>query len=407
MTEESPVRSPGRARASADAVAAVSGLAVTTVIVVQVAGPGSVTVPAVLVSVTAGIVAGRVGVRLCGTPWPGILAVGILVLLLPWSLSQLLVTSMSPLPLGAFGVGALTTVGVLPRERQRRILGAVSASALVVAGTTAPAQAWSIDEPKKDDPKMVAGNGIVPEVDTHAFLLASGVAILEGDGRTSVADFLNSADPSAPAQRDKTTLRPTAERESYLWRMQRGSRDADRSHKPDMPDHFFNWWTHSGKGLVAGPSAAEYAEEQYAQAVKLWKRGDRSKAMYHLGAATHLVQDGCTPPHASFLVPEHRSYEDWIITQQPQLKTTSGGIYRDQFRVKTGHGGPDWSSSHTRGWVDECAHRAAQLIPNVMRPPTTSTVPGEADGDSVRHLHETQQLTAGYLAFFFDEVGGP
>ncbi len=55
-----------------------------------------------------------------------------------------------------------------------------------------------------------------------------------------------------------------------------GSHDADRVNKEEMPDHFFNWWTHSGKGLIAGPSGETYAEEQFAEAKRLWLRRPRA-----------------------------------------------------------------------------------------------------------------------------------
>ena len=261
--------------------------------------------------------------------------------------------------------------------------------AVVGVGVTASvtvADAWSVDEP--------AGTVVVAQ-DTHAFLLRQGARILRGDGRTAVADFLGSPDPTAAGH-------------SYLWRMQTGARDADRRLKRTvMPDHFFNWWTHSGKGLVAGPSAATYAEQQFAVAVRAWRRGDRPTAMYHLGAATHLVDDACAPPHEFLLVPHHRAYEEWVLARQESLAVGSGGIYASDFRQHTGHGGPAWSSAHTRGWVDECAHRAAEFVLNTMQPP--GVVPGDPNppAGADDHFRETQRLTAGYLAFFFDTVGGP
>jgi phospholipase C len=312
-------------------------------------------------------------------------------------------------PAAAFSLGAVLGRGAITSPRRTvALLPAlpVLVGLSVVAGV-AGAGAWSVDEPAPTDPRMIAGNGVVESVDTHAFLIARGAEILGNDGHTAQASFLAAPDPTAPMARDASGA-STGVRESYLWRVQLGSRDADRVLKHRfMPDHFFNWWTHSGKGLVAGPSAATYAEEQFAQAVHAWRSGRRSTAMYHLGAATHLVDDACAPPHEFFLVPNHRAYEERMLAVQSTLSVHRGGIYQGDFRVDTGHGGPEWSSAHTRGWVDECAHRAAELVVNTAQPPPSDRAAmGRLDG-TFAHFRDTQRLTAGYLQFFFDSVGGP
>jgi hypothetical protein len=127
--------------------------------------------------------------------------------------------------------------------------------------------------------------------------------------------------------------------------------------------------------------------------------------MYHLGAATHLVDDACTPPHEFFLVPNHRAYEDYVLARQDSLTVGSGGIYAADFRVHDGHAGREWSSAHTRGWVDECSHRAAGLVLNTAQGPPDSPTSGGPLTGTFAHFRDTQRLTAGYLAFFFDSVG--
>jgi phospholipase C len=325
----------------------------------------------------------------------------------PWVsaciLAHLLEVAVDPVvAAGVTAGGAALLAGTASRPWSTAV--AVVAGLLGVAVTAQSAGAWSVDEPAATDPAMVAGNGIVVRADTHAFLVQQAVVILRHDGRGAVAGFLSSPDRTAPLVRRG----PRAGRhEDYTWRLQLGARDADRRLKARfMPDHFFNWWTHSGKGLIAGPSAATWAEQQFADAVRLWRSGDRAASMYHLGAATHLVDDACTPPHESQLVPNHRAYEEWVLRRQRAWAVTGGGIYRRDFRVRTGHGGPEWSSSHTRGWVDECAHRAAELAVNTAQPPDLpGTVGSYARTEA--HFKATQRLTAGYLAFFFQRVGGP
>ncbi len=391
------------------AVAATTGLGMIIVLSAQLLMTGHtnrLVVAVIALAVAMGACAAtEVSRVLCGARWPALAVVGVIAVGAPWALARMLLLWVDPLLSAALVLGAVSGL-VVVSVRTRRAWAAICGSLLLVGGSTAPAAAWSVDEPNDHDPAMVAGNGIVVKVDTHAFLLQQGVTILRNDGYTGASDFLLSADPSAPYQRDSATGAMTKQTESYLWRMQRGSRDADRVNKPTMPDHFFNWWTHSGKGLVAGPSAADYAEEQHDLALAAWRRGDRSEAAYHLGAAAHLVADACTPPHSSPLVPQHRAYEEWVVANQSQMKASRGGIYQDQFRVTTGHGGPEWSSSHTRGWVDECAHRAADQIVNTIQPPSADPLLNEdAARATAAHFRQTQQMTAGYLRFFLDEAG--
>jgi hypothetical protein len=337
-------------------------------------------------------------------PWPAAAFIGV-ALLVPVdtaAVAMFLIGSST-----AAAVAAARRCGVAPLRW--RVTAVATGTSLTVLGVVAGAGAWSVDEPGASDPRMVDGNGVVVDMDTHAFLIQQGAAILAGDGHVDVVKFLNSPDPTAPVSHAKRGASPraTREHESFLWRMQLGARDADRVLKhPLMPDHFFNWWTHSGKGLVAGPSGATYAEQQFSDAVASWQRGDRSAAMYHLGAATHLVDDACAPPHEFFLVPNHRAYEERMLQIQDQLGVDRGGVYQADFRVHSGHGGPEWSSAHTRGWVDECAHRAADIVINTAQPTPADPTSGRLDG-TFEQFRDTQRLTAGYIQFFFDSVRGP
>lgn len=324
----------------------------------------------------------------------------------------LFVVAMNPVAISSYWVGSL--VGRrMSRPGGVPPLGAPSAGVVIGAVTAVlvwavpnVAGAWSVDESSTPVTEPRRGNGVVTAVDTHAFLLRQGVRVLEADGHTEVARFLTSADPTAPL-RVGADGRIMDVREPYLWRLQTGARDADRSLKQvAMPDHFFNWWTHSGKGLIAGPSAATWAEQQFLRAVRLWHARRFSAAMYRLGAAAHLVADGCAPPHASALLPNHRRYEEWVLSRQQRWAIPAGGIYATQFRHETGHGGPEWSSAHTRGWVDECAHRAAPLTVNAAQPPPDGVGVGSGYASTRNHFGDAQRLTAGYLVFFFDTVEG-
>ena len=73
--------------------------------------------------------------------------------------------------------------------------------------------------------------------------------------------------------------------------------------------------------------------------------------------------------------------------------------------MATGHGGDEWSSAHTRGWVDECAHRSAELLFDTAQPPPESPTGATQYVNTMDNFKDAQRLTAGYLAFFFESVG--
>jgi phospholipase C len=383
------------------------GLSASSLASPQLLGTLDLPVVGLTLAVLAGAVSLDAGTRLGANPVAALVGCLLGCLASIWPVGRVLEVPVDLAILACFTIGAAALAAI--RSSSTRVVWALvpTLTAASLTGSVAGAGAWSVDEPGATDPRMVAGNGIVVDVDTHAFLIQQAAVILRNDHRPGIADFLTSPDPTAPLRRTANG-RPTAVHEDYLWRMQLGARDADRKLKAkDMPDHFFNWFTHSGKGLIAGPSAATWAEQQYTLAAQAWETGDKAPAMYHLGAATHLVDDACAPPHESLFVPNHRAYENWMMTRQNSIAVTRGGIYQEEFRVRTGHGGPEWSSSHTRGWVDECSHRAAELVINTAQRPPGDPASGGAYDNTFTQFRDTQRLTAGYVAFFFDSVGGP
>ena len=383
------------------------GLAASTVVIPDELGFLRYPLVGLVLAVVLGVVSHEAAHGIGARPLTALTCIVLGAVAAIWPIGRVLEIPVDAVLLLSFTVGAAADAAI--RSTRTRLVGVVLVPALIAAslvGSVAGAGAWSVDEPGPTDPHVVAGNGVVVRLDTHAFLIQQAAVILRTDGRTDVARFLTSPDPTAPFRRTSTG-RVTGVREDYLWRMELGARDADRKlKKVQMPDHFFNWFTHSGKGLIAGPSAATWAERQFAFAVTAWQAGDRATAMYHLGAATHLVDDACAPPHEFLLVPNHRPYENWMLARQRTLAVTGGGIYQKDFRVTSGHGGPEWSSAHTRGWVDECSHRAAELVVNTAQPPPDDPTSGGAYDDTFTHFRDTQRLTAGYIAFFFDSAGG-
>lgn len=390
LVHDPPPRAPGRA--GIEAVAAPTGLGIAALLVEQHGAGTDAPLLAHLVGLLAGLIAVPTSRGLSGSAWPAGVAAATLYWAAPWAVTAVTVVP-TPATLALPFVAGVVTATLCVHAPTWRSAAAVGGAWALIASTAAPASAWSVDEPA--GPAMVAGNGVVEQADTHAFLIHRAALILRNDGYTAIARFLHRPDPAGPP------------RTTYLWRMQLGARDADRRLKPQMSDHFFNWWTHSGKGLIAGPSAATFAEKQFAKAQAAWNAGDASRAMYRLGAAVHLVDDACAPPHQFVLAPNHRLYEEWALHHQQAMAVSSGGIYRDDFRVTTGHGGTAWSSAHTRGWLDECAHRAAELVVNAALPASDYPRAVGPRWHTAAHFRETQRLTAGYIAFFFEQAGGP
>lgn len=157
-----------------------------------------------------------------------------------------------------------------------------------------------------------------------------------------------------------------------------------------------------------GESAAANAEDAFAKAVRAWNGGDRSSAMYWLGAALHLVQDACVPQHNFFGIGVfHSDYEHWAREHQDQLAIASGGIYRGDFRATRGHGGASWSSRHPRGWVDECAQRSAAELAGATHPNPSASSSADPQWVTAPLIEDVQRISAGFITFFFEEVGGP
>ena len=313
--------------------------------------------------------------------------------------------AVAPFLIGA----AFTFLVVTPAfPRMARAL-AVGAAPLLMLVTAQPAGAWiasaSLTTPTD---AMARSNNVDLAVDTHQWLAQQAMTILASDGRNDITAFLATPDPTAPGANDPTTGAPTGTTETYGWRLLQGARDADGVLHAQLPDHFHNWWTHQGKWWIVGGSAAYGAELAFTHATDAWAAGDRANAVYWLGAALHLVDDACVPQHEFYgLNVYHHQYERWVQIHQDTLAVTSGGIYADQFRVGGGHGGPAWSSAHPRGWVDECAHRAADNLLAATHPNPPEPSSSGSQWRTAPHIADTQRLSAGFIAFFFDQVGGP
>ena len=364
-------------------------------------------------AVTGALVASRISATLCTKPMVAGAVATVAILgfgafppiagpLVPFVSLRWIVASAVGLALGARRIGVRGLSNALARPT-RVALAAVLALA-VLGDSTVPAGAWIASaRRKKPTTTMRRTGGVDLVIDTHQWFANQGVEILRTDGAASVVAFLDSPDPTAPT----VPSRPGT-RQNYRWRLLMGASDADGTLYPQIPDHFFNWWTHAGRQWIGGSSAASNAEDAYQRAIEAWKRDDRGTALHWLGASIHLLTDACVPQHQFFSVNVyHHQFEAWVQLHQNDLAVQSGAIYAASFRTKSGHGGPDWTSANPRGWVDECAHRAARELQSATRSNPKMSKPTDPQWTTAPLITDAQRFGAGYIAMFFETVKGP
>ena len=317
------------------------------------------------------------------------------------------------LPLLVAAVGTIRRVSRVRKLGKLRALKRRVGPAIVVSVvgclSIVPADAWIAGARRKVPTRaQLFGNGVDLSIDTHQWFASQAMLILRNDGYDQISDFFATADLSAPPARDHRTGAPLDHPESFAWRLMLGARDADGVLYPHVRDHFHNYWTHGGRRWVTGSSAAANAQISFERAVELWKRGDRSLAVYWLGAAVHLLDDACVPQHQFFLVNFfHHDFEAWVLANQDGLAVSSGAILRQTFRTNDAHGGEGWESTFPRGWVDECAHRAMHNLRAASNPLPRVLTSSDKQWKTSRHVAETQRLTAGFMVLFFEQVGFP
>lgn len=295
------------------------------------------------------------------------------------------------------------------RDVRPKVRAVVASSLAMVLVGTVPAGAWYAGVRRSTPTQRQANTGGIDlSVSTHQWLATQGMTILGADGHAAVAAFLATPDPTAPEATDPVTGAPLGMPNTFAWRLLKGVNDADGVLYPQIRDHLHNHWTHRGRQYLFGPSAASNAEEAFEKAIGFWKAQDRGNAIYWLGAALHLVQDSCVPQHGWFGIGTyHSDYERWVLQNQDGLAVGSGGIYQGDFRVGGGHGGDDWSSAHPRGWADECAHRGFANLAAASHPRPKVSRPTDKQWLTAPHVAAVQGLSAGFIVFYFDTVGGP
>jgi len=200
--------------------------------------------------------------------------------------------------------------------------------------------------------------------ETHLFCNHQAILILQNDGYSSHARILS----------------------NHLELLNRGVAWADKGWKNFA--HYLD--PVSGIGLGPWPDARLECRNFFEKAMCYWRRGNKKKAFFFLGAAVHLVQDLCVPHHARGIAfCGHKEYERWVWENCLNYSVYSGGMYG---------GAPS-----PAGWVEINAKISRSYFPYV------SSISSEASYKlaTAALLPLAQRSTAGFFSFFLECAGEP
>lgn len=213
----------------------------------------------------------------------------------------------------AAGIVSGAVIGTLGTAWAGVDLGARLASKLVAPGEKGPdndprptyERGWGAQIPTPD--------GEIEEDQHHFLYNTAAFEVLENDAKVDpemaeINDFLNS-DPE------------------YKKNIQMGGWNLDTFLGTPLPGVSPSTFHHFTEAFMPGFKTAAWQTRQcYDKAADAWKAGDRSQAMYYLGAAVHLPQDVSLPQHAVSQVAYigkmlgHQMMEHWAESQFDRLK---------------------------------------------------------------------------------------
>jgi len=193
---------------------------------------------------------------------------------------------------------------------------------------------------------------------THAFCNYQAIKILYNDNYTKEANLFT----------------------FFSEELQAGNNWADKGFKSFY--HFYN--TETGSGKWRWPNATITCELYFTKAFELWEKGKYNRAMFYLGAATHLVQDMCVPHHARcVLMDGHNIFEAWAKEHRENYCAHNDGMY-----LKT---------KSTVEWVHSNASFSLNYFPYVQ---SSSSEADYHQATSVL-LPRAQRSTSGFWLWFY------
>lgn len=197
---------------------------------------------------------------------------------------------------------------------------------------------------------------------THVFCNQQGRVILFNDGYKQIAQLFN----RFSNELDKGVIWA-----DQLWRSMA---------------HHYN--PETGRGVWFWPNSAQKCSAYLKKAFMFWRQGKHTKAMFFIGAATHLVQDACVPHHAYCqMFDGHLDYERWVKERKHYYKINSGGLYN------LGHTPEEWIRANAR---------VARKYYDYVKSPGSDEFYHQA---TVLLLLLTQRSTAGFFHFCLRKFG--
>lgn len=197
----------------------------------------------------------------------------------------------------------------------------------------------------------------------HKFITMQAVMILKNDGYKEEAAYFR----------------------TYISSINKGVHWADQDFKSS--NHFYN--PEKEKGLYGRSDLLREAVKYYNKALSLYDTGEVQKAMFYLGAASHLIQDATVPHHVNNrLLKSHRSFELWIAG-----------------RLMSDYSFPAYEGTRRFGRIEDyIANNAAVANSAYDRNKSIASKDERYENIAVEILHEAQRTTAGLMLNFYNDI---
>lgn len=197
----------------------------------------------------------------------------------------------------------------------------------------------------------------------HKFITMQAVMILKNDGYREEASFFR----------------------TYISSINKGVHWADQDFKSS--NHFYHH--EREKGLYGRSDLLTEAVKYYNKALKHYDADEIQKAMFYLGAASHLIQDATVPHHVNNkLLKSHRAFELWIVSR-----------LMSDFSFATYSGTKKFDSIG-----EYIANNAMVANEAYQKNKNIAAKDKRYENIAVEILHEAQRTTAGLMLNFYNDI---